>query len=222
MTEENYDPQLGALVQERLRELGIEVPLLPHDRTPQEQQQEITTHVAAIMDVLGLDREDESLSKTPHRVAKMMVHELYCGLDYKKFPRCTKISNKMNYRGSYVLVREIPVFSTCEHHLVPIVGTANIAYIPDSYVLGLSKFNRIADFFSRRPQVQERLTEQIRAALAFVVESENVAVQIEASHLCVQARGVRHVNCSTITFSGTGVFADTSSHARQDFIADCR
>jgi len=164
MKEDNFDAKLGTLVQQRMGQLGIEIPQFPQSLSAQEQRTQIELHIAGIMDVLGLNREDESLSQTPHRVAKMMVNELFYGLDYAKFPKCTRITNKMNYRGSYVLVRKIPIFSTCEHHMVPIVGTANIAYIPDVYVLGLSKFNRIADFFARRPQVQERLTEQIRAA----------------------------------------------------------
>lgn len=221
MITENFDPVLGEQVHQELLRLGIETPFSP-SHMHSNPIEEIATHIAAIMDILGLDRNDESLTETPRRVSKMMVQESFWGLNYKLFPKCTKITNKMNYRGSYVLERKIPIFSTCEHHLVPIIGTANIAYIPKNYILGLSKFNRIADFFARRPQVQERLTEQIRAAIAFITETEHVAVQIEAAHLCVQSRGVRHTECSTITFSGSGDFDAPQSHARQDFIADCR
>ena len=221
MKQENFDPKLGQQVHQELLKLGIETPFGQHSR-PSDPIANISTHIAAIMDILGLDRTDESLCETPRRVAKMMVQESFWGLDYDHFPKCTRITNKMNYRGSYVLERKIPIFSTCEHHLVPIIGTANIANKTKNYILGLSKFNRIADFFARRPQVQERLTEQIRAALAFVTETEHVAVQIEAAHLCVQSRGVRHTECSTITFSGSGDFDNPQAHARQDFVADCR
>ena len=222
MIQESFDPELGARVHTELIRLGIETPMHIAENSPEQQIEKIQGHVASIMDVLGLDRCDESLVDTPFRVAKMMVRENFCGLNYREFPKCTRITNKMNYRGSYVLERKIPIYSTCEHHLVPIVGMANIAYIPQDYILGLSKFNRIAEFFARRPQVQERLTEQIRAAIAFVAETDHVAVQIEASHLCVQSRGVRHTDCITITFSGSGEFDNPNSHARQDFIADCR
>ena len=152
----------------------------------------------------------------------MMIHETFKGLNYRYFPRCTRIVNRMNYRGSYVLEKKITIYSTCEHHLVPIIGYANIAYVPKDYIIGLSKLNRLADFFSRRPQVQERLTEQIRATIAYVTETEDVAVQIEASHLCVRSRGIRHTDSSTSTFSGTGVFGEAGSHVRREFIADCR
>ena len=168
--------------------------------------------MASIMQILGLDRKDESLAETPHRVAKMMVLERFCGLDYNQFPKCTRIANTFNYRGSYVLEKNITIYSTCEHHFLPIIGSANIAYIPKNYILGLSKLNRVAEFFARRPQVQERLTEQIRTAIAFVTETEDVAVQIDASHLCVRSRGVRHTQSSTSTFSGSGsTLAVTSS-----------
>ena len=217
------DSRLGEQIHKELVRLGIETPLLSvRDASAEEKIQSIQEHMVSIMDILGLDRSDESLSGTPCRVAEMMVEESFSGLDYTRFPRCTKISNKMNYRGSYVLEKNITIYSTCEHHLVPIIGYAHIAYIPKSYILGLSKLNRIADFFSRRPQVQERLTEQIRAAIAFVTETEDVAVQIEASHLCVRSRGIRHTDSTTCTFSGTGVFMGANSHARQEFIADCR
>lgn len=217
------DSELGIRVHEELVRLGVETPMLLQPQLPiNEKIQQIQEHMAAVMDILGLDRSDESLCNTPQRVAQMMVEESFCGLDYARFPKCTKISNKMNYRGSYVLEKNITIYSTCEHHLVPIIGYAHIAYIPRNYILGLSKLNRIADFFARRPQVQERLTEQIRAAIAFVTETEDVAVQVEASHLCVRSRGIRHTDSTTCTFSGTGVFMGKDSSARQEFIADCR
>lgn len=220
---QTVDLELGLKVHEELLRLGVETPMLASSMVSIEEKiQQIQEHMASIMDILGLDRSDESLCSTPQRVAQMMVDENFCGLDYARFPKCTKISNKMNYRGSYVLEKNITIYSTCEHHLVPIIGHAHIAYIPKNYILGLSKLNRIADFFARRPQVQERLTEQIRAAIAFVTETDDVAVQVEASHLCVRSRGIRHTDSTTCTFSGTGVFMGENSSARQEFIADCR
>lgn len=220
---QQFDTQLGKQIHEELVRLDIETPMLSNNSLSVEEKiQQIQSHMVSVMDILGLDRSDESLCGTPARVAEMMVEENFSGLNYARFPKCTKIANKMNYRGSYVLEKNVTIYSTCEHHLVPIIGYAHIAYIPKDYILGLSKLNRIADFFSRRPQVQERLTEQIRAAIAFVTETDDVAIQIEASHLCVRSRGIRHTDSSTFTFSGTGVFMGADSSARREFIADCR
>ena len=218
---DSFDSELGQRVHQELLRLGIETPMLSSSRSGDKIQQ-IQEHIAAIMDILELDRKDDSLVSTPHRVAKMMINETFSGLNYKNFPKCTRIANSMNYRGSYVLEKKITIYSTCEHHFVPIVGYANIAYVPKNYIVGLSKLNRLADFFSRRPQVQERLTEQIRASIAYVTETQDVAVQIDAVHLCVRSRGVRHTDSTTSTFSGTGVFGEPGSFARQEFIADCR
>ena len=220
--QQKFDPELGMRVHEELIRLGVETPMVPSHHSFDEKMQLIQEHMASIMDVLGMDRNDDSLCSTPQRVAQMMLNETFCGLDYTRFPRCTKIINKMNYRGSYVLEKNITIYSNCEHHLVPIIGYAHIAYIPQNWILGLSKLNRIAEFFARRPQVQERLTEQIRAAIAFVTETEDVAVQVEAYHLCVRSRGIRHTDSTSCTFSGTGVFMGKDSSARQEFIADCR
>jgi len=145
------------------------------------------------------------LRETPRRVAKMFMYEIFGGLDYVNFPKITTIGNKMNY-DSMLLERHIRVTSICEHHFVPIVGEAFVAYIPREKVIGLSKINRIVEFFCRRPQVQERLTEQIHAALCFILDTENVAVVLKAQHLCVQLRGVEDMQSDTITSRLGGVF----------------
>src|SRR5690606_17629177 len=140
--------------------------------------------------VFGLDLKNDSLKETPLRVAKMYVNELFYGLDYSNFPKCTTVENTLGNYTQPVFVTKIPIISMCEHHFQTISGTCDIKYIPNKKILGLSKFNRIVDFFSRRPQIQERLTAQIGACLSFLLETENVWVEIEASHNCVKCRGV--------------------------------
>lgn len=222
------DPKLGAEVNAHLRKLGIETPVLTRvivNNNPELAIKTIETNMLAIMTTLGLDLKDDSLQDTPSRVAKMYVNEIFWGLDYNKFPKCTAVENKMNYNGSYVLERGISVLSTCEHHFQNIVGTACVAYVPNKHVLGLSKLNRIVEFFSKRPQVQERLTQQIMETIKYVAKTEDVAVYIKAQHFCVKARGVQDGNCDTITFAGSGVFGDNvnvNSDARREFLADCR
>ena len=168
------------------------------------------------MELLELDLSDDSLKDTPRRVAKMFMNEIFWGLDYDNFPKITTVENKMKY-DEMILEKDINVMSVCEHHFVTIHGKAHVAYIPNKKVLGLSKMNRVVEFFSRRPQIQERLTEQIYYALNYILETENVAVVIEAEHFCVKARGVEDSNSSTVTSKLGGDFKSNSS-LRQEFL----
>lgn len=181
------------------------------------KEKKIALHVKGIMEALGLDLKDDSLKDTPKRVAKAYARELFVGLDQKNFPRSMTVENKFGYTQMLV-EKGIDVFSVCEHHLLPIVGQAKVAYVPRKKVIGLSKLNRLVDFYSRRPQVQERLTELIKGKLQELVDSEDVAVMIEAKHYCVAMRGVSHTNCTTITTSLGGIFL-LDSKARQEFIS---
>lgn len=180
----------------------------------------IQTHFAAIMETLGLDLNDDSLKDTPKRIAKMYVNEIFGGLDEKNFPKITVIENKMVY-DQMVCIQDIEVLSTCEHHFQPIDGFATIAYIPKTKVIGLSKLNRIAEFFARRPQVQERLTKQIADCLQFILETEDVAVHINAKHYCMIARGVQDSHSTTTTSDLRGAFK-TGPETRSEFLSQCR
>jgi GTP cyclohydrolase I len=174
------------------------------------------------MNILGLDLTDDSLEETPKRVAKMFVKELFWGLDPDKFPKCTAVENKMDYRNSFVLEKSVTVHSSCEHHFVTIDGLATVAYIPHNKVLGLSKINRIVQYFSKRPQIQERLTEQVAETIALIAETPDVAVYIDAVHYCVKSRGIQDVNSSTVTCATRGRFAEPDSEVRREFLAICR
>lgn len=177
-----------------------------------EKIERISDHFAEIMDILGLDLRDDSLRGTPRRVAKMYVNEIFRGLNPANKPDITTFENKYQYRR-LVVERNIPLQSTCEHHFQPILGVAHVAYIPNGRVVGLSKLNRIVEFYARRPQVQERLTMQIAEELKRVLKTDDVAVYIDARHLCVQARGVEHHGASTITAEYAGKFlSDTTKH----------
>lgn len=170
-----------------------------------EQIETIQHHFREIMRALGLDLEDDSLRDTPLRVAKMFVNESFMGLNPLNAPSVTLFENKFKY-NEIVLEKDIPLYSYCEHHFVPIIGKAHIAYISKGQVVGLSKLNRITHYFSKRPQVQERLTIQIAEYLKEVMNIEDVAVVIKAEHLCVSSRGVNDTGCSTITSSLHGEF----------------
>ena len=174
----------------------------------------IEEKMRGILEVLGLDLTDDSLQDTPRRVAKMYVQEIFQGLNPANKPKITLFENKYNYREMLV-ERDIQVRSYCEHHLVPIIGKAHVAYIPNRHVVGLSKLNRLVDYFSRRPQVQERLTVQIAKELQKVLKTEHVAVLIEADHLCVSMRGAEDPHSDTITSHYEGRFLN--EHLRQEF-----
>lgn len=175
------------------------------DLSDEEKIEIIRQHFKGIMDALGLDTEDESLSGTPDRVAKMYVKEIFRGLNPENKPVARKFSNKYEY-GDMVVEKNIQVTSFCEHHFLPFIGKAHVAYISSGKVIGLSKINRIVDHFSRRPQVQERLTLQIANELQKALESEDIAVFIESKHLCVSMRGIQDTASSTVTSEFRGKF----------------
>jgi GTP cyclohydrolase I len=180
-----------------------------------EKIDKIAGHFSEIMQLLGLDLTDDSLRGTPRRVAKMYVQEIFRGLNERNKPVATTFENNYQYKR-LVLERNIPLQSTCEHHFQPIFGIAHVAYIPGDRVIGLSKLNRIVDFYARRPQVQERLTMQIADELKRTLETEDVAVYIDARHMCVQARGVEHQGASTITAEYGGQFLTDA--IKQEFL----
>ena len=215
------DPVMGEIIHSNLTERGVETPLID-DKTCgyDEKLAHITHSVQEIMETLGLDLSDDSLKETPRRIAKMYVNEIFWGLDYNNFPKITTIENKMQY-GNMLLERHIKVSSVCEHHFIPMMGEAFIAYIPNKKVIGLSKINRIVEFFSRRPQVQERLTEQIFHTLCTILDTENVAVLIKAEHTCVRLRGVEDVNSDTITSRIGGKFFEGEA-LRSEFYQSIR
>jgi GTP cyclohydrolase I len=169
-----------------------------------------------VVETLGLDLGDDSLAETPHRIAKMYVHEVFAGLDYHHFPRLSLVENKMG-ADEMIKVRNIDMTSTCEHHFVTIDGTAKVAYIPKDKILGLSKINRIVRFFAQRPQIQERLTRQILVALQTLLDTEDVAVSIDATHYCVKSRGVMDANSQTSTTALGGCFQE-NIHTRAEFL----
>lgn len=198
--------ELGLQIHEHLKSLHIETPMRP--RPPViEPRYELERSFETILDTLGIDREDDSIQDTPRRLAKMFKDEICWGLDYSKFPSCTTVENKFGY-DELIIIRNIEVKTLCEHHFMPIMGKAHIAYIPHKKVLGLSKFNRIVEFFSRRPQVQERLTEQVSAALQFILGTEDVATIITGEHFCVKFRGIEDMCSDTITSKMSGKFRD--------------
>ena len=200
------DKELGHRVHEHLLKLGVETPMLNREAKPHDfSVNNIAENMAKIMSILGLSLEDDSLEKTPLRVAKMLVDETCYGLDYNNFPKITTFENKMNM-DTMLIERHIKVFSLCEHHFQNIIGEAAVAYVPKDRIVGLSKINRLVDFFCRRPQVQERLTEQIFHALSYILDTDNVAVTIRAEHLCVKVRGVQDINSDTLTTKLGGNF----------------
>lgn len=175
------------------------------EKSDEEKIKEIEGHMRGIMETLGLDLEDDSLRGTPYRVAKMYVKESFGGLNPERMPNLSTFKN--HYRYNEMLVeKNIVVYSTCEHHLLPIVGRAHVAYISKGTVIGLSKMNRIVDYYAKRPQVQERLTKQIVKALQEAMGTDDVACVIDAKHLCVNSRGIRDIESSTVTVEYGGVF----------------
>lgn len=194
-------------------------PVKENGLSDDEKKAKIESHFRAILETLGLDLENDSIKDSPRRIARMYVDEVFRGLKTEMFPKVTVIENDMKY-DQMIVVRDITVISTCEHHFVTIDGKATIAYIPKNKVIGLSKLNRIADFFSRRPQVQERLTKQIADCLVYVLETEDVAVHINAKHYCVISRGIEDASSSTITSDLRGDFRN-DSRTRVEFLNHC-
>lgn len=216
------DPKLGLEIQEYLVKQGIQTPL-DLDKLYRENKEKINIiekHFTEIWKTLGMDLSDDSLMDTPKRMAKMYVLEIFWGLMPENFPKCTAVDNKMHY-DEMVVERNINVQSNCEHHGVVIDGLATVAYIPKDKVLGLSKINRIVEYFSKRPQIQERLTSQIYHALSFILGTEDVAVVIDGQHYCVSSRGVEDTGSSTITSHLGGVFKNDPA-SRAEFMSLAR
>ena len=208
------------LVKNALERRGLETPMKPNQISQQEKKERIEHHMREVLNLLGLDLNDDSLEETPHRIAKMYVDEVFSGLDYHNFPKITVIENKMNV-SEMVKVKDITVTSTCEHHLVTIDGKAAVAYIPRGKIIGLSKINRIVRFFGQRPQVQERMTQQILVALQTLLESDDVAVTIDATHYCVKSRGVMDATSETTTTALGGIFKSNPA-TRSEFLHGLR
>lgn len=192
-------------------------PMIANELSDEEKIVKIAGHFREIMLTLGLDLTDDSLEQTPSRVAKMYVKEVFSGLSPRSFPKMTSIENKLAY-DEMITVKDISIISVCEHHFVTIDGRATIAYIPKNKVIGLSKINRVAKFFSRRPQVQERLTKQIADCLTHVLETEDVAVFIRAKHYCVVQRGVEDAASETVTSDLRGAFRE-DNRTRAEFLS---
>lgn len=209
---------LGNEINNHLIKCGVETPMyfrLSGSSNPGVID-EIANHYKSIMQLLNLDMTDDSLQDTPKRVGKMYVNEIFYGLNYDNFPKITPFENKMHY-DEMLVERKISVKSMCEHHIMPFIGECSVAYIPKDKVLGLSKINRVVDFFSRRPQVQERLTEQIYHALSYILNTNDIAVVIKAKHLCVIQRGIEDVNSDTVTSKLGGTFKD-NIQVRNEFL----
>lgn len=204
------------LVRDTLIQEGLETPMLETGLSPEQKYERIRGLMHEVVETLGLDLSDDSLAETPHRIAKMYVHEIFSGLDYRHFPKLSLIENKMG-ADEMVKIRDIDLTSTCEHHFVTIDGTAKVAYIPGKRIIGLSKINRVVQFFGQRPQVQERLTRQILVALQALLETKNVAVSIDAVHYCVKSRGIKDSNSQTSTTALGGCFRE-NIHTRAEFL----
>jgi len=186
---------------------GIETPMKPNAFaiSDEEKKKKITSLFAEIMDVMGLDLTDDSLKGTPNRVAKMYIDEIFSGLNPANKPKIALFDNKYQY-NQMLVEKNITFYSNCEHHFVPIIGKAHVAYISSGKVIGLSKLNRIVQYYAKRPQVQERLTNQIAEELKTALQTENIAVIIDAKHLCVSSRGIKDDTSATVTSYFGGVF----------------
>jgi GTP cyclohydrolase IA len=214
----NENTELRFLGINKAHTSGIQVPAPETDSIPLTDEQKMTVisrHFRSIMETLGLDLEDDSLRGTPDRVAKMYVREIFKGLNPSARPRVALFDNVYKY-GQMLVEKNITLYSTCEHHFVPIVGRAHVAYISSGRIIGLSKLNRIVRYFAERPQVQERLTMQIAAELKHLLQTEHVAVVISASHLCVSSRGIKDVSSETVTSAFHGRFSDVNT--RNEFL----
>lgn len=211
------DQELGLKVRDFLIEKGVETPIKECGLSFTQRKDILEESFKNIMEVLNLDLSDDSLEGTPARVSEMYLNEIFCGLDYANFPKCTAVENKMEY-DELVIEKNINVQSNCEHHFVIIDGKCAIGYIPQKKVLGLSKLNRVVEFFSKRPQIQERLTSQIYWALACILETEDIAVVLSATHYCVKARGVQDASSVTITSKLGGKFKEVPD-LRSEFMS---
>ncbi len=217
LTDEGLSKE-AVLVRNALLEHGLETPWNDNGLSIQEKKEIIEESMSKIMTTLGLDLSDDSLSETPMRVSRMFVDEVFSGLDYRNFPKVSVFENKMHF-DEMVKVCNITVTSTCEHHFVVMDGVAKVAYMPAQKIIGLSKVNRIVQFFGHRPQVQERLTQQIKVALQTLLDTKNVAVSITATHYCVKSRGVKDQTSQTTTTALGGLFK-TNPSSRHEFLTD--
>ena len=204
-------------VRTALVQKGIETPMTVLNETKDERRTKIEQHMREVLRLIGLDLNDDSIEETPSRLAKMFVDEIFSGLDYANFPKITNITNRMKV-SEMVLVNDVTLTSTCEHHFVTIDGKVSVAYYPKKWVIGLSKINRVVSFFAQRPQVQERLTEQILLAFQTILETEDVAVYVKATHFCVKCRGIKDANSYTVTSAFGGVFLE-DRETRKEFLS---
>ncbi|MCY1722768.1 GTP cyclohydrolase I FolE [Prolixibacteraceae bacterium Z1-6] len=202
------DNHIGTSIETPLRDDAFEL-------TDQQKMEIIEDRFRDIMETMGLDLTDDSLQGTPHRVAKMFIQEIFYGLNPENKPKISVFENKFQY-GEMLVEKNINMNSTCEHHFLPIVGKAHVAYISNGEVIGLSKINRIVDYYARRPQVQERLTVQIANELKSILKTEDVAIVIDAKHLCVSSRGIQDESSSTVTAEYSGKFKD--KEVRNEFL----
>lgn len=200
---------------------SLETPMVENafELTDDEKIELIQGDFRKIMQTLGLDLNDDSLKGTPKRVAKMFVKETFKGLDPKNKPKVSNFQNKYNY-SEMLVEKNITLYSTCEHHFLPIVGKAHVAYISKGTVIGLSKLNRIVEYYAKRPQVQERLTMQVVNELKSALGTDDVACLIDAKHLCVNSRGIQDITSSTVTAEYSGAFKDEK--VRAEFLQHLR
>ena len=196
---------------------AVDTPLRPDafETSDEAKIRRIQEHFAIIMEVLGLDLNDDSLRGTPYRVAKMYVEEIFGGLNPANRPAISVFENKFKY-GEMLVEKNITLTSNCEHHFVPIIGRAHVAYVSSGKVIGLSKINRLVQYYAARPQVQERLTRQIQEDLKSTLDTEDVAVLIDAEHMCVSTRGIKDASSSTVTSAYSGIF--NQEEKRREFL----
>ena len=215
----SVNPELGKKVHEHLISLGLETPMTCYtglsDLSTSDKKHKIESYMSDIMKILGLDISNDSMIDTPKRIAKMYLDEVFYGLNYDHFPKMMTFENSFKNAGM-VVEKGIQVNSACSHHFVPTIGTAVIGYIPKDKVIGLSKLNRITNFFARRPQEQERFTMQIHATICYLLETDDVAVYIDASHYCVKWRGVQDHNASMVCSKISAAFLSDNA-LRQEF-----
>lgn len=225
---EKTNPELGLRVKEHLKSKGLLNIEADNDFSREERINILEDKFKSIISVLGLNINDGNLKETPRRLAKLYVNELFGGLDWSKFPKCTAVDNEFVRYDSFVLVKDIRIVSVCSHHFMPFFGVknnvfgpgCNIAYIPNKKVLGLSKLSRIVNFLGSRPNTQETLTAQIAETISFITESEDVAVNINANHTCMSLRGANDGTANTETLFCKGRFL-SNSQLRQEFLSTC-
>lgn len=225
---EKTNPELGLKVKEHLKSKGLLNIEADNDFSREERINILEDKFKSIISVLGLNINDGNLKETPRRLAKLYVNDLFGGLDWSKFPKCTAVDNEFVRYDSFVLVKDIRIVSVCSHHFMPFFGVknnvfgpgCNIAYIPNKKVLGLSKLSRIVNFLGSRPNTQETLTAQIAETISFISETEDVAVNINANHTCMSLRGANDGTANTETLFCKGRFL-SNSQLRQEFLSTC-